>query len=113
MKVSSLRSLRTTALFFLLPGLGGVVLSATLSTHYLNTLPRVSTLEEGRSVARSIDGVVVYQTPEEDRRLSVMEYGSVGIIVIGLVLGVVYLEKWGSLQARRADEQAGLTESEN
>lgn len=111
MKSSSLRALRFISLLFLLPGLGGLVISATISTHYLNTLPRVPVLEDGREVPRTIDGVTIFQTREEDHRLSFLEYGSVGIFVTGFLLGVVYLEKWGSAQARKNEEE-GLVENE-
>lgn len=112
MKSASLHMLRSIALLFLLPGLGGVVISAAISTHYLNTLPRVPVLEDGREVPRSIDGVTIFQTKEEDRRLSLLEYGSVGIFVVGFLLGVVYLEKWGSTQSRN-NEEDGFAENES
>jgi len=35
----------------------------------------------------------------------------VGVFVIGLVLGLTYLEKWGAAQAQYADEEESLTES--
>jgi hypothetical protein len=49
---------------------------------------------------------VVYQTPEEDRRLNLMEYSSVGIFLVGLGLSIVYLERWGrarSLELERRE----------
>ena len=104
MKSTSLKTLRLLSLTFLLPGLGGLVISAVISTQYLNTLPRWPVPDESRVVARGIHGVTVYQTEEEDSRLSIIEYGSVACFLIGLVLGVVYLEKWGSYQARLADK---------
>jgi hypothetical protein len=55
---------------------------------------------------------VIYQTPKEDEQLSIMEYGSVGVFLVGLVLGVVYLEKWSSVRQSDMDsdllEEAGL-----
>jgi hypothetical protein len=105
MKAAQLAALRFFALLFLLPGLGGLIVSAMISTHYLDAMPRSPMLDEGRIVPREIHGIVVYQTQEEDRRLNLIEYSSVGVFVIGLGLGLVYLEKWGSLQARvRADD---------
>lgn len=104
MKTSQLVTLRLLSLLFLLPGLGGLVLSAVISTGYLNTLPRWPVPDESRIVARGIHGVTVYQTQEEDTLLSLIEFGSVGIFLTGMVLGVVYLEKWSSLQARLAEE---------
>jgi len=54
---------------------------------------------------------VVYQTEQEDRKLSEMEYGSVGVFLIGLVLGLTYLEKWGAAQVQDADQEESLTKS--
>jgi hypothetical protein len=57
---------------------------------------------------RNVHGVVIYQTVEEDRRLSAMEYSSVTVFLIGLVLGIVYLEKWSS--ARQVEMESDLLE---
>jgi hypothetical protein len=40
-----------------------------------------------------------------------IEYGSVGVFVVGLGLGLVYLEKWGSMQPRTGEEDDQVTES--
>lgn len=104
MKAARLITLKFFALLFLLPGLAGLIVSAMISTHYLDSMPRYPVVEQNRVVPRGIHGITVYQTPEEDRKLSLIEYSSVGVFVLGLVLGLVYLEKWGSLQARAADE---------
>jgi len=64
-------------------------------------MPRVVT--ENRLVPREIHGIIVYQTKEEDRKLSTIEYSSVGVFAVGLILGLVYLEKWGAAQARYGD----------
>jgi hypothetical protein len=93
--------LRFLALFFLLPGLGGLVFSAMVSTDYLENLPRSPVPIEQRMTPRNVHGVVIFQTAEEDRRLSIMEYSSVSVFLIGLLLGIVYLEKWSS--ARQFD----------
>ena len=63
-----------------------------------------------RVAPREIHGVVVYQTIEEDHRLSLIEYSSVAVFVFGLGLGLVYLEKWGRAQARYGDEDGELLE---
>lgn len=91
--------LRFCSLLFLLPGLGGLVFSAMVSTQYLETLPRTPIPSEMRMVPRNIHGVVVYQTDDEDRKLTMMEDASVGVFLIGLMLGLVYLRKWGIAQA--------------
>jgi hypothetical protein len=110
MKVAQLAMLRFVALLFLLPGLAGLLISATISTHYLDTLPKLPTPAELRMTPRNIHGTVVYQTIEEDRRLSLLEYGSVGVFVIGLGLGLVYLEKWGGRRVREGGEDDMLSE---
>ena len=110
MKTLKLATLRHIALLFLLPGLAGLIISAMISTHYLDTLPKMPAPEEARLVPRNIHGTVVYQTVDEDRKLSFMEYASVGVFVIGLGLSMVYLEKWGSVQQLYGDEDSELAE---
>ncbi len=105
MKASQLATLRFLSLIFLLPGLAGLILSAMVSTHYMDTLPTSPAPEELRMTPRNINGKVVYQTVEEDRRLDIMEYSSVGVFLVGLSLGLVYLEKWGGFRAREADDE--------
>ena len=104
MDALQLRGLRFAALFFLLPGLCGMIGSAMLSTHYLEALPRAPIPEELRYTPRNIHGTVVYETEEEDRHLSVLEYTSAGVFVVGLGLGLVYLRAWGVANAISAEE---------
>lgn len=104
MKTAQLVLLRILALAFLLPGLAGLVVSAMVSTHYLVTLPRTPDPDALRMVPRNIHGVVVYQTPDEDRKLTLMEYSSVAVFVVGLGLGLVYLEQWSSARSRATEE---------
>jgi len=111
MKAAQLATLRFIALLFLLPGLAGLIISAMISTHYLDTMPRWPTPEEMRMTPRNIHGIVVYQTVEEDRKLSLIEDTSVGVFVVGLGLSLVYLEKWGSRRAREAEEDDHLSEN--
>jgi len=99
MKASHLARLRWLSLLFLLPGLGGLIVSAVISTGYADTLPRTAAPDEMRIVPRNIHGIVVYQTEREDRRLSVMEDSSVGIFLVGLALGLVYLARWGNVRS--------------
>lgn len=99
MKLTKMAALRILALVFLLPGLAGLVVSAVISTSYLDTLPRSPAPEELRTVPRNIHGTVVYQTLQEDRRLSIMEDSSVGVFVIGLGLGLFYLARWGNIRS--------------
>ena len=108
MKVAQLPALKFFALLFLLPGLGGLIVSAIISTHYLDTMPRWPAPAEQRIVPREVHGITIYQTAAEDRELSVVEFASVGVFLIGLVIGVVYLEKWGAAQSRAVEEEADL-----
>ncbi|HEY2857944.1 MAG TPA: hypothetical protein VGJ21_05975 [Terracidiphilus sp.] len=103
-----LRLLRFFALLFLLPGLGGLVFSAMVSTQYLESLPRLPVPDDMRMVPRNIHGIVVYQTDEEDRRLTMLEDVSVAVFVTGLGMGLVYLRKWGIAQALGAEEDDQL-----
>ena len=105
MKRARLAVLRFFALLFILPGLAGLIISAMISTHYLEVMPRGPVLVEGRIVPREIHGIVVYQTEDENHRLNLIEYSSVGVFVLGLGLGLVYLEKWGSLQSRASEDE--------
>ena len=106
-----LAALKLFALLFLLPGLAGLIVSAMISTHYLATMPRWPVMEQHRFVPRGIHGTTIYQTPEENRNLNVIEYTSVGIFLTGLVIGVIYLEKWGSMQSRAGVEESELAEN--
>lgn len=111
MRAVQLATLKFCALLFLLPGLGGLIVSAMVSTHYLETLPKMPAPEQNRIVPRGIHGITIYQTAQEDRNLNIMEYSSVGVFSIGLILGLVYLEKWGAAQTRAAEEEEVLRHS--
>jgi hypothetical protein len=108
---AQLARLRVISLTLLLPGLAGLIISAMFSVHYLDTMPKWPSPQELRTVPRNIHGTVVYQTAKEDRELNLMEYSSVGVFLVGLGLGVVYLEKWGARQARVVEEDEALTEN--
>lgn len=108
MNRAKLTVLKFFALLFLLPGLGGLVFSAMVSTDYLEDLPKSPQPSERRMTPRNIHGTIVYQTIEEDQQLSIMEYTSVSIFIVGLVLGIVYLEKWSS--ARQLEMDSDLLE---
>ncbi len=108
---AQLARLRVISLTLLLPGLAGLIISAMFSVHYLDTMPKWPSPQELRTVPRNIHGTVVYQTAKEDRELNLMEYSSVGVFLVGLGLGLVYLEKWGARQARVVEEDDALTEN--
>jgi hypothetical protein len=105
MKAEQLATLKFFSLLFLLPGLVGMIIAAMISTSYLDRLPRWPSPDEMRMTPRSVHGIVVYQTVEEDRKLSLIEDSSVGVFLVGLGLGLVYLEKWGSSRAHTSEEE--------
>jgi hypothetical protein len=111
MNTAQLAKLKIVSLALILPGLAGLIFSAMLSVHYLDTMPKWPSPRELRTVPRNIHGSVVYQTEEEDSKLNLIEYSSIGVFLVGLGLGLVYLEKWGSRQARAAEEDDQLTEN--
>jgi hypothetical protein len=108
MQRTSLAVLKFFALLFLLPGLGGLVFSAMVSTDYLENLPKSPAPSELRMTPRNVHGTVIYQTVKEDQQLSTMEYGSVSVFLVGLLLGIVYLEKWSS--SRQSEMESDLLE---
>lgn len=111
MNSSQLGRLKAFALALILPGLAGLIVSAMISVHYLDTMPRWPAPRELRTVPRNIHGIVVYETAEEDRKLDRIEFSSIGVFLAGLGLGLLYLEKWGARQPRRTDEEDdGLAE---
>lgn len=109
MKAARLAALKFFALLFLLPGLAGLITSSIISMHYLDTMPRWPVPEQYRTVPRGIHGDTVYQTPAENRKLSLAENSSVGVFLVGLVLGVVYMEKWGAMQGCDEREESELS----
>jgi len=111
MKRVRLAALKFFSLLFLLPGLAGLIISAMISTHYLDAMPRLPDPAAHRLIPRGIHGITVYQTVSEDRTLNLIEYSSVGVFLVGLVLGGVYLEKWGSLQMPAGEEKPELAEN--
>ena len=105
MQALKLRLVRTISLTFLLPGLAGLITAASVSAHYLQTLPQTPDPLEQRMTPRNIHGSVVYQTESEDRRLSILEYSSVSVFLVGLATGFVYLRKWGIANALGAEDE--------
>jgi hypothetical protein len=103
MKDSELPGLRFFAIFFLSLGVAGLLLSSVLSAYYLSVMPTYPAPAEMRMTPRSIHGSIVYQTEQEDRLLDLAEGASAGLFLIGIVSGGIYLEKFGSMMASRAD----------
>jgi len=110
MKFGKLRLLKFLALLFMLPGLAGLIVSAMLSTDYVENFPKEPTMADQRLTPRNVHGIVIYQTVDEDRRLSIMEYGSVSVFLVGLVLGLVYLEKWSKGRTKHSELDLDLLE---
>ncbi len=110
MNRAQLAVVKFLALLFLLPGLAGLITSAIISTHYLSTMPRLPDPVTHRLVPRGIHGITVFQTASEDRTLKWIEYSSVAVFVMGLMMGGVYLEKWGSMQMPAGEQEPGLVE---
>ena len=104
MSRTNLQALKFATLLLLLPGVAGLVIAAMISMHEGDTLPRSAAPAELRMTPRSIGGVTVYQTEEEDRRLSLIEYSSLGMSVLGLGLGSIYLEKKEDILAGMPEE---------
>lgn len=99
-----LRSIRRMTLLFVLPGLIGLLISAGMSTWYLEELPRVPVPAEMRMTPRSVEGFVVYETPEEHRTFTAIEHASTAFFVVGIGLGLVYLRRWGVAYALSAKD---------
>ena len=104
MTAENLSRLRLFSLCCLLPGLIGLILGASISTRYMDTLPRFPDPETGHMVPRNISGYIIYKTPDEARRLDLVEYSSVCLLVLGVVSGLVYLQKWGIARAIEAED---------
>jgi hypothetical protein len=96
-------NLRLLALLFLLPGLAGLIVSAAMSTYYLQSLPAKPMPIAMRMTPRNIHGTIVYQTKREDEMLTAMEYTSIGVFLVGLSLGLVHMRKWGIAHAISAE----------
>ena len=111
MTAARLATLKFLALAFLLPGLLGLIASAFVSAHYLDVMPKHPDPTTLRVVPRNIHGIVVYQSTQENRRLNLLEGSSAGVFVIGLGLGLVYLEKWGSTQIPEGEESPELAQN--
>jgi hypothetical protein len=105
MRSTLLARLKAISLTLMLPGLAGLIVSAMVSGHYLETMPRWPVPLQMRTVPRNIHGMVVYQTAAEDRKLDAMEFSSVGVFLAGLALGLAYLEQWGARQPLMAKDE--------
>ena len=103
MENGNVAKLRFFSLMFLVPGLIGLMISATLSGYYMNKLPRYPDPQNLRMTPRNISGYTVYQTDDEDRTLDRTEYGSVGMFLIGLGMALVHFQKSGLQRAIESD----------
>jgi len=110
MKSVQLGLLRFISLMCLLPGLFGLVASASLSTHYFDTRPRAA--DEDRTVPRTVNGEVIYLTAEEDGQLDFFRYYGVRVFSVGLAVGLLYLgimatqlERWQRSEVNDIDDE--------
>jgi hypothetical protein len=103
MENDHVEKLRFFSLMFLVPGLIGLMVSATLSGYYMNKLPRYPDPENLRMTPRNINGYTVYQTDNENRTLDRTEYGSMGMFLIGLAMALVHFQKSGLARAIESD----------
>jgi len=115
MKSAKLGLLRFISLMCLLPGLFGLVASASLSTHYFETMPRATDGE--RTVPRTINGEVVYLTGDEDSQLDFFRYYGVRAFGVGFAVGLLYLglmatqlERWQRSDEDELGEQSSESE---
>ncbi|HUA98898.1 MAG TPA: hypothetical protein VMA34_11275 [Terracidiphilus sp.] len=111
MKAARLTALKILALAFLLPGLGGLIGSAIVSAHYLDVMPKHPDPGTLQMIPRNIHGTVIYQTARQNQRLNLLEYVSVGVFAVGLAVGLIYLEQWGSTQNPDGEEAPELAQN--
>ena len=105
-KQNSLPLLQFFSMLFLVPGIFGLIVSTILSTSYLANLPRIPDPQSLRMTPREIHGVTIFETVEEDRTLTGVEYGALGCFLIGLVFSVVYIEKRSAARASEGEQSA-------
>lgn len=110
MSTRQLATLKAMASTLMLSGLAGLLVSAMISVHYLDTMPRLPSPQQQRFIPRNIHGAVVYQTEAEARRLNLIEYSSAGAFVAGLGLGLTYLENRGARPVCRGEQEDELTQ---
>lgn len=110
MRNTQIPRLKSFALAFILPGLAGLMLASTISTYYMNALPKFPDPQSLHMIPRNVDGYTVYQTENEDRMLSLVENGSGGLFLIGLVMGLVYMQKWGITRAIQHEDDEFVPE---
>jgi hypothetical protein len=103
MKSRSSRMLRQLLILFTFSGVAGCLYATYISGSYLQDLPRLPSPADGRMVPRDISGVCIYQTAEEDRRLTIVQTGSAAMLSLGLALWVIRMRRWGIAEAIGAE----------
>ncbi len=91
MKPLTLTLLKFAALLFLLPGLGALVLNATLSTRDYASMPTEADPDTGRVVPRIVHDRTIFITESQNRQLSFLHHYGSWAFVIGIGLGFLYL----------------------
>lgn len=110
MNTRRFRGLRLIALVFLLTGFAGFVASSGVSMNYKENLPRLPMPSDLRMTPRTIDGIVVYETPHEALSLNALDDGSAIVFFTGLCLSLAYMWNCGmrrALAGDRISEDAG------
>jgi hypothetical protein len=77
-------------------GLTGIVWAASLWGYQADKLPHIANGSTGRIYPRNIHGTVVYQTATERNYLERVQYGTIGILTLGIVMSLIYDKKWGN-----------------
>ena len=103
MDAQQIGTVRLMTWMFLVAGVAGLLISASISTWYLEQLPRMPVPAEMRMTPRSVEGTVVYVTMEEDKTLTLTEYLSMGAFVAGVCFGLVNLRQRGLAYAMSAE----------
>ena len=100
--------MRRISLALILPGLAGLIVSAMISVHYRHHAPLARSAATPHHPPQYPRNRGVPDPSAEDRKLDLFEYSSIGVFLPGLILGLVYLEKWAARQPRTLAEDEFL-----
>ena len=76
-------------------GLAGILWTSSLWYQYQSTLPRRPDPVAGRVYPLNVHGIVVYQTRDERNRLDEVQYSSIGVFALGVLIGALHRKKFG------------------
>ncbi len=91
MKPLTFTVLKFAALLFLLPGLGALVLNASLSTRDYSSMPANPDPDTGHIVPRIVHDRTIYITEAQNRQLNLLHHYGSWAFAIGIGIGVLYL----------------------